>query len=732
MESVSEQCQSDCFQSPNKISTAFDLHQRFIWKIQNMDCPSCAQKLTKAMTSIEGIEAVKVSFASQKLMVDLTNKKLPSDEVLRQIEQKAAQIGFPLISQHQEDSKPQSLSWRQKIKREIYLFSLIFGMALAALLSKMQPELSQLLFYATTLLGLFPIARKAWRLGQSGSPFSIETLMSIAALGALYLGETVEAGMVLLLFLIGERLEGYAAEKARTGVKALMALVPETVTRIHANGQTETIGAAQLSMGDRIQVSPGERLPADAILCNAQASFDFSALTGESIPVEKVKNERIPAGALSVDRLVQLEVVSKQGENAIDRILALIENAEAARAPVERFIDRFSRWYTPLMMVIASLVVLLPPLMFAQSWDIWLYRGLTLLLIACPCALVISTPAAMTSGLAAATRRGVLIKGGATLEALSAVDTVVFDKTGTLTQGKPQVTDLHVWQGTEQKLLLFSAAIEQGSHHPLAKAVLEKSQEFVLDVPQAQDIQAQAGRGVSGVVAGKKVQIIALDKLEPQMKISSSQLETAFGFAAQGKTVAILFVDGCAYGVIAWRDEVREDALETIRALKVLNLDPFMLTGDNEKSAHVVANSLDIRYQASLMPEGKVNAIHGLDQNRKIVMVGDGINDAPAMKAAHVGIAMGSGTDVALETADVALSHNRIESIPEIICLARATMRNIHQNVILAVGLKVILLVTSILGLTGLWLAILADSGATALVTLNALRLLRFGKSNDN
>ncbi|WP_407330523.1 zinc/cadmium/mercury/lead-transporting ATPase [Enterovibrio sp. 27052020O] len=696
----------------------------YAWRVTNMDCPSCAGKLETAIKGLQGVTQVNVRFATEKLVVGFERE--PTQNQLEQINLRAQKTGFPLVDLSLPSTKSSPKNVLQRIKEEGVLLSLIGVMAIAGILSLWLPDLSRILFSLATVIGLIPIVKKAVALARSGSPFSIEMLMSIAAIGALYLGETVEAAMVLVLFLIGERLEGYASAKARAGIKSLMALVPENVVRIEKEGGRQEVPVSALQPGDIIEISPGGRLPADASLIAENASFDLSALTGESIPVEKSAGDTIPAGALVVDQRVQLDVVSKQGESAIDRILTLIEDAESRRAPVERFIDQFSRWYTPTMIIIAALIVMIPPLMFGESWDVWIYRGLALLLIACPCALVISTPAAMTSGLAAAARHGALIKGGAALEALSRVEWVAFDKTGTLTQGKPVVTDKLCWQGDGHDMLALAAAVEQGSHHPLAKALVMEAQREQAILFSADNVRTEAGKGVSGNVNGKQVAIVALDKLNDTQIVSPEHQLSAQQLADSGKTVAIVFIDDAANGAIAWRDELRPTAVQTVENLKSAGIRSLMLTGDNPKAAAGLAGILNMEYKAGLMPEGKVDAINTLAAHSRVAMVGDGINDAPAMKAATIGIAMGSGTDVALETADIALRHNRIESIPEIIGLARATMENVRQNVAVAIGLKAIFLVTTVMGFTGLWVAVLADSGATAIVTMNALRLLRY------
>ncbi|WP_234920247.1 heavy metal translocating P-type ATPase, partial [Aeromonas veronii] len=600
-------------------------------------------------------------------------------------------------------------------------------MLVAALLPS---EFGQPLFTLATLWGLWPISRKAWALTKSGSPFAIETLMTVAAVGALFLGETAEAAMVLLLFMLGEHLEAYAAGRARAGVTALMALVPDKALRIRTTAEGEVreeVSADELRPGDIIEIAPGARLPADARLLDELGAFDESALTGESIPVERRQGDKVPAGSLAADRVLCLEVVSEPGNNAIDRILHLIEEAESQRAPIERFIDRFSRWYTPAMMLVALLVVLVPPLAFGQSWDEWIYRGLALLLIGCPCALVISTPAAVTSALAAATRQGALIKGGAALERLAHIDTVAFDKTGTLTLGKPQLTELVSLNGQpETELLALAAAIEQGSHHPLARAVVAAANEQGLAQVEARDLRALPGMGVEGRINGELWQLLAPSRvailnMEQQTRIASLE--------RQGKTVVVLCQSSgdqaLPVALLALRDQIRPEAAAALQELHQLGLNSIMLTGDNPRAAEAIATELGMGWRAGLLPENKVEEIAKLASTRKVAMIGDGINDAPAMKRASIGIAMGGGTDVALETADAALTHNQLGGIAAMIRLSRAALANIHQNIALALGLKAIFLVTSLLGITGLWIAVLADTGATALVTANALRLLR-------
>lgn len=675
----------------------------YSWVVDGMDCAACARKVENAVKQIPGVSHVQVRFATEKLLVSAES------DVSEQVVSAVSQAGYSLRSETTPAEKTAPL------RENLPLIALVIMMALSWGLEQINHPFGNLAFIATTLVGLYPIARQALRLMKSGSWFAIETLMSVAAIGALFIGATAEAAMVLLLFLIGERLEGWAASRARKGVSALMALKPETATRVAGN-ERQTVAINALRPGDVIEVAAGGRLPADGTLLTATASFDESALTGESIPVERTAGEKVPAGATSVDRLVQLTVLSEPGDSAIDRILKLIEEAEERRAPVERFIDRFSRIYTPAIMLVALLVTIVPPLFFGAPWEGWIYKGLTLLLIGCPCALVISTPAAITSGLAAAARRGALIKGGAALEQLSQVQQVAFDKTGTLTVGKPQVTGVYPQDIDEDELLALAAAVEQGSTHPLAQAIVREAQSRGLAIPAATAQRALVGAGIEADIDGKKVLIVAAGKF------SNPEVEA---LEQTGQTVVTVMQDGVAKGMLALRDTLRDDAKEAVAALHQLGVQGVILTGDNPRAAAAIAGELGLDFKAGLLPADKVSAVTELNSHAPLAMIGDGINDAPAMKASTIGIAMGSGTDVALETADAALTHNRLTGLAQMISLARATRANIRQNISIALGLKGIFLVTTLLGITGLWLAVLADTGATVLVTANALRLLR-------
>ena len=443
------------------------------------------------------------------------------------------------------------------------------------------------------------------------------------------------------------------------------------------------------------------------------------------MPKTRGPGDPVFAGSINTEAALRIRVTKAAEDNTIARIIRLVEEAEEARAPTERFIDRFSRWYMPLIVALSVAVIVVPPLATGADWNTWIYRGLTLLLIGCPCALVISVPASIASSLSAGARRGLLMKGGAVIEAAAGVRQVAFDKTGTLTHGRPQVVDvLPVSDVPESEVLRLAAAVEAGSSHPLAQAILKRAEG--LEIPAATAVRVITGKGASATVEGRALTIASPRYAAEQGALQGDWIRRATGLEEEGKTVAVLFEGKAALGLIALRDEPRTDAADAVRQLRAMGITPTILTGDNPRTAAAIAASLGTEFRAEMLPEDKLAAIREMAAAGGVMMVGDGINDAPALKQSSVGVAMGSGTDVALETADAAILRDRVTDVPATIRLARATMGNIRQNVALALGLKAVFLVTSVLGITGLWIAILADTGATVLVTLNALRLLAY------
>ncbi|BBE71786.1 lead, cadmium, zinc and mercury-transporting ATPase [Pleomorphomonas sp. SM30] len=549
--------------------------------------------------------------------------------------------------------------------------------------------------------------------------------MTIAAVGAVVIGAAEEAAAVVFLFLVGEVLEGVAAARARASIRGLAALVPATA-RLERDGALVEVPAADLAVGAVIAVRPGDRIAADGAIVEGASAVDEAPVTGESVPKAKTVGDPVFAGTINGEGLLRVRVTAAAADNTIARVVRLVEEAQEAKAPTERFIDRFARWYTPGVVAVATAVAVLPPLVAGGDWNAWVYKGLAILLIGCPCALVISTPAAIAAGLAAGARRGLLMKGGAVLEQVGRLTTVALDKTGTLTEGRPVVTDVAaVGDARVPDVLALAAALEAGSSHPLAVAILARAAADGIAVPAAGAVAALPGKGVRGTVDGVEVQLISPAAAEAIGVVGAAERDAFAARGGEGKSVAVVVRDGRVAGWIAMRDEPRADARRGLDALKAAGVAPVMLTGDNARTAAAVAATLGIDHRAELLPADKQRIVRELQAGgRRVGKVGDGINDAPALAAADVGIAMGGGTDVALETADAAVLHGRVGDVAAMIRLSRATMANIRQNITIALGLKAVFLVTTVAGVTGLWPAILADTGATVIVTANAMRLL--------
>ncbi|CDZ70642.1 Cadmium-exporting ATPase [Neorhizobium galegae bv. orientalis] len=749
------------------------------YKVGGMDCASCATKIDTAVRRMPGVEDVSVSVASGTMTVKhdgtgdlgaIEKKVVGLGYSLRALGQKAGEdakrggveglppsalpgispargeIGKPhdhhhahdgghdhshhdhgtpeIEGLHGHDHGPMDGPWWKSAKGRL---TILVGFALVAAygIGHLVPAYDTYIFTAAMLIGLVPIARRAIMAALAGTPFSIEMLMTIAAVGAVIIDASEEAAAVVFLFLIGELLEGVAAGKARQSIQSLTALVPKNAL-LEENGQTREVPAESLAVGSIILVRPGDRISADGVIIAGESAIDEAPVTGESTPVSKGMDDTVFAGTINGDAALRVRVTAAAEDNTIARVVRLVEEAQESKAPTERFIDRFSRYYTPGVVAVATLVAILPPLVAGASWSEWIYKGLAILLIGCPCALVISTPAAIAASLSSGARRGLLMKGGAVLETLGNITAVALDKTGTLTAGKPQVTDIIAFGRNAEDVLRFAAALETGSSHPLAVAILAKAADDEVEIPAATDARALGGKGVTAVVEGQEVFFGSPKAAAEQVSLPMAHSRRITGLNDEGKTVSVLIVGGVLAGAIAMRDEPRPDARAGLKALTDAGIRTVMLTGDNARTATAIGKDLGIEVRAELMPEDKSRIVGELKREGYVVgKVGDGINDAPALAAADVGIAMGGGTDVALETADAAALHGRVGDIAAMIALSKRTMRNIYQNITIALGLKAVFLVTTILGITGLWPAILADTGATVLVTINALRLLR-------
>ena len=708
------------------------------WRVEGMDCASCVAKVTTAVERLPGVSAVEVNLMAERLAASLV-PGAPAAAVERAVAAlgytvtllAVAAPGAPGVAHahahghHDDDPAETGLPWWRTGKALLVwaLGALVGG---AYLLSLVLPQDHYWLFVAATLLALVPFGRRALALARAGSPFSIETLMCTAALGAVVIGAAEEAAVVVLLFAVGELLENVAAGRARAGIRALGALMPRIALRLRPDGATEEVPPDRLAVGDLVLVRPGDRVPCDGMIEEGRSALDESPVTGESVPVGRGPGEAVVAGSINADGALRVRVTRAAADNTVARIIRMVEEATASRAPTQRFIERFSAWWTPGAMAVSAAVILLTPLLFGWDWQTSLYRGLAVLLIACPCALVISVPAALASGLSAGARRGLLVKGGAALEAIGAARTVAFDKTGTLTEGRPRVTAVVAARGAEATdVLALAAAVEASSAHPLAKAVLAAAAERDVAVPPAAEAGVEPGRAVLATVSGRRVAVgsprYGKEASRDGLAEMSAEMDRLQG---EGNTVSVVLADGVAIGLIAFRDEPRPDAAAGVAALSALGIRSVMLTGDNARTGEAIGRALGLDVKAELLPDDKLREVAALRAAGTVAMVGDGINDAPALAAASVGVAMGGGTDVALEAADAAVLRDRVTGVADLVSLSRATMANVRQNVAVAIGLKAVFLVTTLVGVTGLWPAILADTGATVLVTLNALRLL--------
>ncbi|MDZ5449851.1 heavy metal translocating P-type ATPase [Labrys sp. ZIDIC5] len=763
------------------------------YRVEGMDCASCASKIDKAVRGVTGVEDVSVSVTAGTMTI-----KHGDGQDLGAVEDRVRRLGYkvsPLLvatpaagtakpahdhehshdhgaccghdhdhpghghdhgdhdhddhaghdhgkhghgkhdhatdgeapalaGLHGHDHGPSSGPWWRSGKGRLTIAA---GTALVAAygIGHLFPAIAVWAFDIAMLVGLIPIARRAFVAARYGMPFTIEMLMTIAAVGAVIIGAAEEGAAVVFLFLVGELLEGVAAGKARASIQSLASLVPKTAL-LETDGRTQEVPADGLAVGATILVRPGDRIPADGVIVSGDSAIDEAPVTGESTPKRKETGDNVFAGTVNGDGALRIRVSAAAADNTIARVIKLVEEAQESKAPTERFIDRFSRYYTPGVVVVAALVAILPPLLVGASWNEWIYKGLAILLIGCPCALVISTPAAIAASLSAGARRGLLMKGGAVLETVGKITAAAFDKTGTLTEGKPKVTDIVPLGREEAEVLRLAAALEAGSSHPLATAILGKAAERNILTPVAKDSKALGGKGVTGSVDGLALFLGSPTAAASQAALPADIVARIEALNQEGKTVSVLLAGGVPAGLIAMRDEPREDAIAGLSALRAAGVRTLMLTGDNARTAQTIGQKLGLEVHAELLPQDKQRIVNELKaQGLTVAKVGDGINDAPALAAADVGIAMGGGTDVALETADAAVLHGRVSDVAGMVSLSRQTMTNIHQNITMALGLKAVFLVTTIAGITGLWPAILADTGATVLVTINALRLLR-------
>ncbi len=691
------------------------------YRVQGLTCTNCAAKFEQNVKALPGVKEAKVNFGAAKLTVW-------GEATIEELEQAGAFERLKIREERERITRREPF-WKKKENWNILASAVLLLIGIAADAAD-GGILAVAMYLAVIVIGGYSLFSTGLR-NLARLQFDMNTLMTIAILGAAAIGEWQEGAVVVILFAISEALERYSMDQARRSIASLMEMAPAEAI-IRRGAEEMTVPVEDVRVGDVMIVRPGGKIALDGVVVNGASTVNEAAITGESMPSEKTVGDSVFAGTLNGEGFLEVKVTKRTDETTLAKMIDLIEEAQAERAPSQAFIDRFARYYTPFIIIFALFIAIVPPLWMGGAWLDWVYRGLAVLVIGCPCALVISTPVAIVTAIGNAARRGVLIKGGVYLEQIGRLRAVAFDKTGTLTKGKPAVTDIIVYAGKRERLLAVAAAIEKRSQHPLASAVVRQAKEegvSFLDVP-VDEFQSLTGQGVKAVV-GNETYYIGSPSLFVDMlgRLPDEVEQRIAAFRQEGKTVMAIGTASRLLGLIAAADQLRSSASDTIKAMQRLGVkEVAMVTGDHEQTAQAIgrqAGVSDIR--AGLLPEQKLAAIRELKQRYGMTaMVGDGVNDAPALAAADVGVAMGgAGTDTALETADVVLMADDLRQLPYTIRLGSWTLAIIKQNIAFALGLKVLALIAAVPGWLTLWLAVFADMGATLLVTLNSMRLLR-------
>jgi Cd2+/Zn2+-exporting ATPase len=698
-----------------------ELHAESVFKIEGMDCHEEVAILERRLKGLTGLERLDADVVGQRLRIQYDAAKLTTARIAEAV----AQTGMRAWLEHEEPRPPADSVWRERL---VALSGIALALGLALQFAGASGPAVWIPLLASVVLGGPQTARRAWT-SLLSARLDIHVLMMIAVAGAIALGEWAEGASVVFLFALAQALETRAMARARGAIRALMDLAPAEALVRRAGGEL-TLPVDDVRIGDVIVIRPGEKIPLDGVVRAGESHVNQAPITGESLPVEKTPGDEVFAGAINGRAALDVEVTRVRRDSTLARIIHLVERAQAQRAPSQTFVDRFARVYTPVVLMLAVLIALVPPIVLSADWSTWIYRSLVLLVISCPCALVISTPVSIVSALAAAARKGVLIKGGARLERLAAVRCIAFDKTGTLTKGRLRVTEIVPLDGAQpMEALALAAAIEKRSEHPIARAILERAHADGLSLSSADRVEALPGRGAQGYVTDRLI-TVGSPRLFTERGLSTPALDDAVDeVAAKGRSTVVVGTHDEALAVIGVSDEMRETAPDTVAMLRQHGVERVvMLTGDREPSARALADAAGITdVWFDLLPEHKLTAVNELRARYgAIAMVGDGVNDAPALAAADVGIAMGvAGTDAALETADVALMADELPKIPYAIRLSRATIRNIRANIAFSISLKTAFLVMALAGTATLWMAVVADMGASLVVIGNALRLLR-------
>lgn len=706
-------------------------HATFI--IRNMDCPTEEALIRKRLGSAPGIRELSFNLMTRRLTVMHT---LDDDQsildALREIGMEVApepqcQPGTCSTCEAESPVVPRrtwglmAVSGAAAIAAEIVAWSGASEQSVAVIA----------LALLSIVSGGFGVLKKGW-IALRNFTLNMNFLMSVAMIGALAIGQWPEAAVVIFLFALAELIETLSLERAKNAIKGLMAMTPETAAVRLGSNEWREMAAADVQVGQTVRVKPGERIPLDGVVTAGGSSVNQAPITGESIPVVKAAGDPVFAGTLNERGMLEFRVTANKGNTTLDRIIHTVQEAQGQRAPTQRFVDQFARYYTPAVVAFAVLVASVPPLLFGAAFEPWFYKALVMLVIACPCALVISTPVTVVSGLAAAARQGILVKGGVHLENGRLLKAVALDKTGTLTHGKPVVTDVvPLVDRPKDQLLQLAASVDAHSEHPIAVAIVsawQGGEASLRPLLQAASFESITGRGAKAVIDGQLYYVSNHRQVE-ELGICGLHVEEVLRrLEEEGKTAVVLSTESAPLCIIGVADTVRGHSAEAIRQLHALGVASVMLTGDNQTTACAIAIQVGIDdARGNLLPEDKLAVIDELlKRHGKVGMVGDGINDAPALAKSSIGFAMGSaGTDTAIETADVALMDDDLRKVPHFIRLSRDTSRVLRQNIMLAIGIKAIFFALALAGEATLWMAVFADMGASLIVVFNGMRLLK-------
>ena len=694
------------------------------YRVQGFTCANCAAKFENNVKSLPGVQDAKVNFGASKITVWGTT-------TIEELE-KAGAFENLKVREDKEKAVKREPFWKQKENIKVYISAVL--LVISWFLGKQYGEehiFATIGYAAAILIGGYSLFIKGFK-NLVRLNFDMNTLMTVAILGAAAIGEWGEGATVVILFAISEALERYSMDKARQSIESLMDIAPKEAL-IRRGNEEMMVPVDDIQVGDIMIVKPGQKLAMDGIVIKGTSTLNQAAITGESVPVAKTVGDEVFAGTLNEEGLLEVKVTKRVEDTTLSKIIHLVEEAQAERAPSQAFVDRFAKYYTPAIIIFALLLAVIPPLFMGADWSEWIYRGLAVLVVGCPCALVISTPVAIVTAIGNAAKNGVLIKGGIHLEEAGSLKVIAFDKTGTLTKGVPSVTDVITYNGNENELMAITAAIEKGSQHPLASAIIRKAEEDGLNFNDVsvKEFQSITGKGVKAKVNNEMYYVGSPGLFEELLPngIQSEIKEQITTLQTQGKTVMALGTEKEILALIAVADEIRESSKEVIRKLHQVGIEKtVMLTGDNQRTAEAIGKQVGVSdIKADLLPEDKLNFIKELrDKHQSVAMVGDGVNDAPALAASTVGVAMGgAGTDTALETADIVLMSDDLSKLPYTIKLSRKALAIIKQNITFSLGIKALALLLIVPGWLTLWLAIFADMGATLIVTLNSMRLLK-------